>query len=51
MVPTVSQSQPLEGHLDSELILGLQVAVKGMNDWHLYFNLSLPLLKIWASAL
>lgn len=51
MVPTVSQSQPLEGHLDSELILGLQVAVKGMNDWHLYFNRSPPLLKIWASAL
>ena len=51
MVSTVSQSQLLEGHLDSGHILGLQVAVKGMSDWHLYFNHTPPLLKIWASAL
>ena len=36
MVSTVSQSQLLEGHLDSGRILGLQVAVKAMSDWHLY---------------
>ena len=42
MVPTVSQSQPLEGHLDSELIFGLQVAVEGRSGWYLYFNRGPP---------
>lgn len=39
MVPSARLSQPREGQLDSELILGLQVAVKGIIDWYLYFNL------------
>ena len=31
-----------QGHLDNELILGLQVAVKEMSGWYLYFNHSPP---------
>lgn len=49
MVPTASQSQPREGHLDGELVLGLQVAIKGISGCYLYLAHHLP--PEWASAL
>lgn len=48
-VSTASQSQPREGHLDGELVLGLQVAIKGISGWCLYLIHHLP--PEWASAL